>query len=216
MTLADRERRDSDGLVKNLNRVGRVVDRKKDETGVFVRVIYPDRQNLISKWLPVGQPGAGGMRSVSCFRIGQEVMVNHLSNSIEDGVVMASVYTPTNPPPAATTIDQVGMQFDDGSFVLVDPATGDLLVDFKGPVNIKTVGPATIEAEGQVTVKSATDIRLESAGDITLKADGEIIFETGPRIRILPNGDMEQLSGEHVDRNGRHTGAQRERTQDKP
>jgi phage baseplate assembly protein V len=187
MQLADRERRDTDGLVKNLTRVGRVVDRKKDDTGVFVRVIYPDRQNLITKWLPVGQPGAGGMRSVSCFRIGQEVLVNHLSNSIEDGVVMASVYTPTNPPPAQTTIDQVGMQFDDGSFVLVDPASGDLLVDFKGPVNIRTAGPATIEAEGAVLVKSAGQVTVEGAAQVTVEAP-----------QIILNGDVHIPAGKEL------------------
>jgi phage baseplate assembly protein V len=216
MQLSDRARRDSDGLVKNLNRVGRVVERKKDKTGVYVRVICPDRQNLITKWLPVAQPGAGGMRTISCFRIGQEVLINHLGNSIEDGVVTAAIYTPTNPPPDGITVDQVGIQIDDGSFVIVDPATGDLLVDFKGPVNIKTMGPANIEAEGPVTVKSAADVRLESAGDITLRAGGEIILETGgggPRIRIMANGDMLQPDGEHEDRLGKHSGG-RERKEE--
>jgi phage baseplate assembly protein V len=174
MELGERTRRDTDGLVKNLNRVGRVVDRKVDETGAFVRVIYPDRQNLITKWLPVGQTGAGGMRSVSVPRIGLEVLVNHLGNSIEDGVVTATVYTPTNPPPKVTNPDQIVMHFDDGGLIGVDPTTGDLLVDFKGPVNIKTLGPATIDAQGPVIVKSAGELTIE-AQRITLNGDVHIV-----------------------------------------
>jgi phage baseplate assembly protein V len=181
MQLSDRERRDSDGLVKNLNRVGRVVERKTDKTGVYVRVICPDRQNLITKWLPVGQPGAGGMRTISCFRIGQEVLINHLGNSIEDGVVTAGIYTPTNPPPDGITVDQVGVQIDDGSFVIIDPATGDLLVDFKGPVNIKTVGPATIEAEGPVTIKSAGVANIEAP---LIMIRGDVHIQPGFRLYL--------------------------------
>jgi phage baseplate assembly protein V len=216
MQLSDRNRRDTDGLVKNLNRMGRVVERKTDKSGVWARVQYNDRQDLISNWLPVGQPSAGGLRIVSSPRIGQEVAVNHLGNSIEHGWISGTIYTPTNPPPPVTDPDQIVVQLDDGGLVFMDPATGDFLLDFKGPVNIKTVGPANIEAEGPVAVKSAADVRLESAGDITLRAGGEIILETGgggPRIRIMANGDMLQPDGEHTDRIGKHSGG-RERKEE--
>jgi phage baseplate assembly protein V len=162
MTLVELERevRRLRALIENLNKVGRVVDRKVDDTGVFVRVSDPAR-GIISKWLSVGQASAGGMRTVSLPRLGQEVAVHHLGNSIEDGWVDTTLYTPTNPPPAVTNPDQTGGHFDDGGLIGVDPQTGRFLLDFKGPVEIIT--------ETGVTIKSQT-LGIEAPA-ITIKGD---------------------------------------------
>jgi phage baseplate assembly protein V len=203
MQLADRKRRDSDGAVKKMNSVARIVETKKDPTGIFVRVQQNDRQNLISGWLSVLQIGAGGMRSAWCPRVGTLVKCSFFGNSIENGTVDGVLYTPTNPPPAGTTVDQVGMQFDDGSFVLVDPASGDLLIDFKGPVNIRTVGPATIDAGGDVQIKSAGQATVEAPnillrGDVIIEGELQVnggIKATGD-IDCRPSGTLYDYRGE--------------------
>ena len=201
MQLADRERRDTDGLVKNLNRVGRVYDIKNDDTGGPVcRIQYNDRQSLVTKWLPAGQRSAGGRRSVENYRVGQEVLVCHLSNSIEDGVVMCGLYTPTNPPPAGTTPGQVVDQFEDGSFIAIDPAGGSYLLDFKGPVTIRTAGAITIEAEGPVIVKSAGQVTVE-APNILLKGDVRIEGDLEVDGNVSNTGDM-FTEGVHRDKGG--------------
>jgi phage baseplate assembly protein V len=213
MTLVELERevRRLRALIENLNVVGRVVDSKVDDTGVFVRVSDPAR-NIISKWLSVGQASAGGMRTIALPRIGQEVAVHHLGNSIEDGWVDTTLYTPTNPPPEVTNPDQTGGHFDDGSLLGVDPQTGQLLADFKGPINFKTEGAydlatkgtTTIQAEEAVTVKSGAGLLIE--GDsITLKGSLKIEGD------IEHDGSM-STTGAHDDRNGLHTrGAELER-----
>ena len=95
------------------------------------------------------------------------------------------------------------------------PATGDFLLDFKGPVNIKTVGPATIDAEGAVLVKSAGQVTVEGAAQVTVEAPqiilngdvhipaGKVLFvdtiqpEAGPWPRANPR--MENVDGSSTD-----------------
>lgn len=206
MTLVELERevRRLRALIENLNKVGRVVDRKVDDTGAFVRVSDPAR-GITSKWLSVGQASAGGMRTIALPRLGQEVAVHHLGNSIEDGWVDTTLYTPTNPPPAVTNPDQTGGHFDDGGLIGVDPQTGQLLVDFKGPINFKTEGAydlatkgtTKIEAEEAVTVKSSGGGVLIEGDSITLK--GPLTIEGD----IQHTGEM-RTSGAHLDRVGFH------------
>ena len=189
MTPVEIERRllRLEAIVKNLNAVGRVVETKTDETGIFARVIEPDRQNLISKWLPVGQVSAGGMRSVACPRIGQLVAITHLGNSIEDGWIDHSLYTPTNPPPEGITDKQTGFHFDDGGVIGVDPDTGEYRLDFKGPVNITTEGAKTIKVNHltietpQVLIKG--DVKIEGELDL----DG-IILNTHKHGEVMAGG----------------------------
>lgn len=201
--LGDRKRRDKDSTVKNTNRVGRIVDirNRATPTGATIpeaRVMWPDRQNLISGWLPVGQQSAGGRRSVRNFRVGQEVIVEHLGNSIEHGVITWGLYTPSNPGPDGITEAQVADQFDDGSYWLVDPATGSVLSEFHGPVTLKTGDLSCTSAN--VTIIAGT---ILLRGPVRIEGDLEIIGD------IQHDGNM-NTTGTHEDSIGFHLPRQRE------
>jgi phage baseplate assembly protein V len=202
MELSDRDRRDADNQVKRANVVGRVVEVKHDDTGLFAKVQHNDRDNIISGWLSVGQIGAGGMRSAWLPKIGQLAKVSYMSNSYEHGTLDAVHYTPTNPPPALANDGQVVLQFDDGGFISIDPASGSMEVDFKGPLHLTTEGAITLDPKGAVTIKSDALITIE-ATNISLKGDVEIDGN------LLVLGDVENIGdmltlGEHEDINGFH------------
>jgi phage baseplate assembly protein V len=173
MELSDRDRRDADNMVKRANVVGRVVQVRHDDTGLFAKVQHNDRDNIISGWLSVGQIGAGGMRSAWLPKIGQLAKVSYMGNSYEHGTLDAVHYTPTNPPPSLANDGQVVLQFDDGGFISIDPAAGNLTVDFKGPLNLTTLGPVTINAEGPVVLKGQ-NVLIEG-NDILLR--GNVVID---------------------------------------
>jgi phage baseplate assembly protein V len=173
MELSDRDRRDADNMVKRANVVGRVVEVRHDDTGLFAKVQHNDRDNIISGWLSVGQIGAGGMRSAWLPKIGQLAKVSYMGNSYEHGTLDAVHYTPTNPPPSLANDGQVVLQFDDGGFISIDPAGGNLTVDFKGPLNLMTLGPVTINAEGPVVLKGQ-NVLIEG-NDILLR--GNVVID---------------------------------------
>jgi phage baseplate assembly protein V len=173
MELSDRDRRDADNMVKRANVVGRVVEVRHDDTGLFAKVQHNDRDNIISGWLSVGQIGAGGMRSAWLPKIGQLAKVSYMGNSYEHGTLDAVHYTPTNPPPSLANDGQVVLQFDDGGFISIDPAGGNLTVDFKGPLNLTTLGPVTINAEGPVVLKGQ-NVLIEG-NDILLR--GNVVID---------------------------------------
>jgi phage baseplate assembly protein V len=201
MTLGNRDRRDTDSLVKNMTRVGRVTDRKVDATGVFVRCAIPDRVDpkgdpLQTGWLSVPQVGAGGLRGFSLPRIGTLVPVHHYGNSIENGYIGGVLFSPTNPPPPVTDQNQVVLQGDDGGFIAIDPNSGDMLVDFKGPIRITTEGTVTVNPQGAVTITSASNVDIQAptitmTGDVIINGiltlDG-IVINTHRHTGVVPGG----------------------------
>ena len=200
MQLSDRDRRDADNQVKRLNTVGRVVEVRHDDSGLFAKVQHNDRDNIISGWLSVGQIGAGGMRSAWLPKIGQLAKVSYLGNSYEHGTLDAVHYTPTNPPPPMGNDGQVILQFEDGGFISIDPASGNMEVDFKGPLHLTTEGPITLDPKGLVTIKSDAQVLVE-ATNIRLLGDVEI------QGNLLVQGDVENTGnmltiGEHRDKGG--------------
>jgi phage baseplate assembly protein V len=202
MELSDRDRRDADNMVKRANVVGRVVQVRHDDTGLFAKVQHNDRDNIISGWLSVGQIGAGGMRSAWLPKIGQLAKVSYMGNSYEHGTLDAVHYTPTNPPPSLANDGQVVLQFDDGGFISIDPAGGSMEIDFKGPLHLTTEGPITLDPQGPVTIVSAAQILIE-ASNINLKGNTEIEGNLMVIGNVENTGNM-LTGGIHVDDNGVH------------
>jgi phage baseplate assembly protein V len=195
--FSDRERPSDHAQVDNGIVIGKVVSQEITDSQVCVRVLFPDRNNLISKPIPVLQRRTRGMRSMDCPAVGTNVKVSRLSNGLEEMFVDGEFYTTENPPPQLDP-NKSYTDFPDGSIIQFDHGGGGLILNLKSP--------AILETTATINLKATGDIVLESAGNITLRAGGEIIFETGggPRIRILPTGDMLQPDGFHEDNIGKH------------
>lgn len=169
-------------------RQGKVVDRMVDETGIFCRVQWLDKQNLVSRPLPVKQHGSRGTSAMYCPKIGDDVSVTMLPNSDGgEGFIDGSFYTTSNPPPI-TDLDTRHITFADGTVIEYAEGNSTLKVDSRGPISIKCTGVCTIEAAGDMLIKTPklkieADVRIDG----TLDLEG-IIINTHKHTDVEPGG----------------------------
>lgn len=121
--------------IKNMIRYG-VVSAVIPERGA-ARVVFQDRDNLISAELPVLQAACANNQFYSLPDVGAQVLC--LMNPNDDnggGFILGSFYSEKNPPPAQ--IQDVSLiKFADGSYLKFDRATGNLDINCKGNITIK-------------------------------------------------------------------------------
>lgn len=185
MSLYDPNKTGKDNRFNNSHRIGRVAEIVSDGTQTSARVVFPDKENLISKPLPILQNSGGARRSYNVPKVGQSVLVGTLSNGDSDGFILGTFYTTQDPPPIADPLRQY-TEFADGTSVEYNEGSSTMAINAKGPINIVTSGKVTIQApEVEITGNVKIVGNLEVSGDV--KNDGNMT--TG---------------GVHEDSNGKH------------
>ena len=112
----------------------------------MARVIFPDKDNLPSNWLPVLIPNSGRNHDEIHLDINEHVFCIMLGNGIEAGAVIGAVYDDTNKPPESDK-DTRKVKFDDGTEILYDRKNHEL--------KINCVGNITIHADGNMKISAA-------------------------------------------------------------
>jgi phage baseplate assembly protein V len=155
-----------DGLVT----IGVVSERKNDEVrGPLVRVTWPETGKT-SALFPVAQFGTLGMRIFRCPRLGERVAVTRLANGPEQGIVLGGIYNGSVKSPTQGNLDNLHIEFDDGTTITFDPSSSTLTLDSKGPVNIKTKGSVELQSEGDVEVETQANLSAKASGTATVEA----------------------------------------------
>jgi phage baseplate assembly protein V len=83
------------------------------------RVRFPDKDDLVSYWLPVLVPNTRKNRDEAPLDEGEHVVCLFLGNGLEMGYVLGSVYDNGNLPPVGNRNIRVA-NFEDGTRVFVD------------------------------------------------------------------------------------------------
>lgn len=172
-SLFDPNKTGKDNRFNNSHRIGRVTQIVTDAGQTCARVVYPDKENLISKPLPILQPSAGARRSFNVPKVGQSVLVAHLANGEQEGFIEGTFYTTADPPPIYNPNKQY-TEFADGTTVEYDEGNSTMAINAKGPINIVTSGPATITAPeitltGNVKIQGNLDVQgdVSNSGNMT-------------------------------------------------
>lgn len=110
----------------------------------LVRVQFPDRDNIISAWLPVGVKG-----SLDDYEYWLPAMNSQVACLMDEhyefGVVVCAIYSDNDLPPV--TGDNIFYKrFKDGTFIQYDRETHKLFADVKGTVDIIATGNITSTA----------------------------------------------------------------------
>jgi phage baseplate assembly protein V len=186
-----------DSWLKNMFRVGFVSSQNTDDIQAAVRVVYPDRQNLVSEPLPILQKSTKGTKDYWSPEVGEQVLTLHLPNGIHKGFLLGAFQSTRDRPPV-TDPNKRHTTFADGSVFEFDKGSSVLFINTKGPITLITEGPVFIESTGELTLKSAAKVNIE-APEISLDA---------PTVKIKGNieheGDM-NTSGRHRDSAGNHS-----------
>lgn len=138
-------------MIKSMVRVGIVSDR--DPKRCAIRVIFPDQDNLVTDWLPVVVTQALKTRAFSLPDIDETVVCVFLGSGVEKGYCLGAIYDEDNV--SASSGDQSGVWFPDGSRVVFDRSSGVLTVEAKGGVSIKaptTTIDGNVHITGNLTV----------------------------------------------------------------
>lgn len=133
-----------------------------------VRVRWPAQDNVESQWLAVAVPAAFEARSFALPRVGEQV-VALLDERAEDGVVVGSVYSAADPPPAVgPTVRRA--EWPDGAAVEYDPTTQRMRITLPAGGTLELAGAASaialatrVESE-LAAIQTALDSHTHPAG----------------------------------------------------
>ena len=114
-----------------------------DAKRMMARVAFPDKNNLVSDWLPVLILNAKLTRDEHYLDVGEHVYCLMQGNGLEAGVILGAVYDDANKPEIGDK-DIRSVQFEDGSVIKHNRSTGTLDVYCTGDINITAKGNVKI------------------------------------------------------------------------
>lgn len=100
------------------------------------RVVYDDKENLVSAEMPILQPACLQSRFYSLPKVGDNVVTLSYPNG-EDGagVIIGSFYSEVNKPPT-TDGNKIMLNISDKLIIEFDESTSELKIDCKGRIKI--------------------------------------------------------------------------------
>jgi len=128
-----------------------------------IRVRLPERDNLVTYWLPVQQRNTHHNKHRSLPDMGAHVQILLAANGV-DGAYLGSVYSGPEPPPVVDD-DQEYVRFKDGTEVLYDPASHTH--------RIKSVGKVEVIAATTVLVQAGASVTLD-APQVTMTGNATV------------------------------------------
>jgi phage baseplate assembly protein V len=138
--------------------------------GNRARVLFEDRDNMVSAPLQVIQAFTGDNKSIFMPSVGEKVACLFLPTGQEDGFIIGSIYEDDNQPPAENN----AVLFEDGS--RIDFKDGILNINMLQAVNITTPtmtlnGNQVINGNLSTTGTSKTQGSLSVTGEIKSNSD---------------------------------------------
>lgn len=127
------------------SRVGKVSD--VDHAAGMVRVVYHEKDDEVTRMIPILSTVFSGMYSMP--EVGDQVLVLHLSNGSEAGVVLGRPWSEkTKPTEGAEKLYRLDMDRAAGvAMIRYDGKTRDLTIHCDGTLNITAGGAITINGK---------------------------------------------------------------------
>lgn len=152
-----------DAVLKNLIRVGRVSS--TDQELATVRVVFEDRQNMVSFDLPVIVRQSLRNKDYWMPDVGEQVVCLFLPNGNAQGFILGSFYSDVDQPPVNTGNKRC-VSFEDGTSIEYDRSMHTLTITAQGPINI--IGNVSVSgdvvADG-ISLKGHVHGGVRSGGD---------------------------------------------------
>lgn len=146
-------------------RIGRVSS--VDENSVTARVIFEDRDSMVSDDLSILMPFTMKDKMYFIPAINEQVLCIMLPNSTSKGYIAGSIYNASDKPPVQSK-DKFNIKFEDGTTIEYDKSTHTLKIDCKGDINLITSSKCNIKS------KLYVDGDINAKGSITANTQEEI------------------------------------------
>ena len=133
------------GSKKNGIRLGKVSD--VDYPAGTVRVVYHEKDDDVTRMIPILSTVFSGVYSMP--EVGDQILVLHLSNGSEAGVVLGRPWSQKNTPPeGAEKLYRLDMDREPGAAVIrYDGKSKDLTIHCDGTLSITAGGAITINGK---------------------------------------------------------------------
>jgi phage baseplate assembly protein V len=158
-----------------------------------VRVKFPDRNQMVSWWLPIVTPKSQNDKAYWVPDIGEQV-VCLMDEHDEDGAVLGSIFSQVDLPPASMTAEKWHITMADGATFEYDRSSHTLAISIpsSGAMNL-TVNGGNINLSapnGNITLK--TNEHTDSVNGIidTFNAHTHGGIQSGPNSTTVPNQQM--------------------------
>lgn len=138
----------------------------RDPASCKCRVRFPDLDNMVTDWLPVGQKKTLRDKEYWLPDEGEQVACM-MDDNLEFGVIVCAIYSDADPPPVNSP-DKCHKTFEDGTFIEYDRASHQLTVNVQGDVIVTAAGQVTVNSSG-----TQVNSDLHVNGNVT--ASGSVI-----------------------------------------
>jgi phage baseplate assembly protein V len=122
----------------------------------MARVRFPDKDNLVSAWLPVSTPNTRKNKDEAHLDVNEHVFCVMLGNGLEAGIVLGAIYDDKNKPPLGDP-DVRRTEFEDGAVLSVDRKNH--MVEIKD-----SFGSVIRMADGNIYLRPAKKVIVEKGG----------------------------------------------------
>lgn len=120
----------------------------------MARIQFPDKDDLVSAWIPVAIPNSLKNHDERHLDIGEHVYCNMMGNGLECGVVLCSIYDDKNKP-VLHDQDIRAVTFEDGTEISYDRKNHKLKVECAGDIEIHAKGQINVKADGNMKYQAA-------------------------------------------------------------
>lgn len=159
--------------VDNLIRIGTISSINPSKA--TARVTFEDRDNQVSKEMPIIFRRTIGTQDYSMPKVGEQVLCIFLPNGFEEGFIIGSFYVDSVP---ANDENKRLVKFEDGS--IVEYNAGEITIDAKGG-NVNIMAAKNVNIDGPDGVIIGKDVTIN--GNLVVKgninATGSIIDAGG-------------------------------------
>lgn len=155
----------------------------------WAKVRFPDIDDLLTQWIPVMHSKTQDDKQFWTLDIGEQVKCL-MDERLEDGCVVASLYSEADVPPT-DDVDEYGVTFKDGGWFSYNRRTGlftaliigDAVIEVGANLSVKVGGKADVDVAGNLFAKVGGTSFVDSAGNVTLKAP-KVTLDT-PEVHCL-------------------------------
>jgi phage baseplate assembly protein V len=165
--------------------------KQQDVQGARVRVAFPDRDQMLSYWLPVLFPKTQSDKIYWLPDVGEQV-VCLMDERDEAGAVIGAIYSSADLPPAASA-DKYRVTFKDGAIIEYDRAAHVLSATLPDGATL------TLHASGAT-------LSIDSSGNVTVRAAGGISLVTSAHSNSVDGMIDTYNTHTHSDPQGGSTG----------
>ena len=163
------------------------------------RVVFPDKDNLVSDWLPVIVHNSLMNHDALHLDINEHVACLMSGNGLESGIILGAFYDNSNTCPE-NSHDKRAVIFADGTRITYDRDAHELAINCVGKITIEAAENVEIKAADSVSIEangssiscgsSGQTLKMVSSGMIFTHTDNELNIEAGSDIRIKANNNI--------------------------